>query len=613
MLPNYLLAQLLDDSTRQVYGTTTTRFFLQTDWIGDSLQLRYLDTTLRAFHRFHPVRQYQYTWQDLGHNLGTAMQPIFPVLPEHIGQQTGWKVYEPYVLHANQVKYFDTKSPYTHFYYVLGGRGQQIAELEFSRNITPRWNFGFLYRRTNTFRQFFVSGDRNEDAILEQYNFVFHMSRHTQNGRYRWLAHYAHFNAPMVEYGGILPEENDTPDSLYRYEEARAQLLAANSWQTQNRYLFYQDYRPDSLFQLYHELRYVRQRDTYNDPNLPANPNPDFYGNLTTTRISDNAIYRELRNDLGVKGTWRDFRYRFFYRNRIHDQRYSWQADDRQGSLNFGFRMEHHVGGLLRWRQGRWDMYGEAQYWLGRDYLLRAHLRAPWLELDVQSSYVSPTWQQQYYWGSAGFWRNDFRPVWGNQLDLRLPVRWRSVQYFAPFTRLLQTQDWIYFTSDTEGRVLPAQFTNTQLLWQLGVQNQLQWRHWHWHNQLYFSRVLSAESIWRLPEWFWFTTFFYEQSLFRNNMKLHIGVDGRYQSAFNAYSYTPLHKVFYLSDEYSLRGYFILDAFAALRVKQFRAALQMLHLNQGLLPPPFNGYQVTPYFVGMRRTFSFSVSWMFFE
>ncbi|GIV38850.1 MAG: hypothetical protein KatS3mg033_0650 [Thermonema sp.] len=610
--PGFVQAQILDDSTKQVYGTSTTRFITEKDWLGDSTAWRSLDTTVRGFHRYHPVRRSHYLLQDLGHNLGTATQSLFPQLPGAIGRHYGWDVYAPYVVQAEEVKYFDTKSPFTHFYYALGGRGQQIAELEFSRNITPLWNFGFLYRRINTFRQFAATGNRNEDAILEQYNFVLHMSRRSKNGRYRFLTHYAHFNAPMQEYGGILMDEDDTPDSLYQYAEEGAQLLGASSWQTQNRYYLYHDYRLDSLFQLYHRGYYLRRRDRYHDDKVSDNPQTDFYGTLPSGKISDDVIYRELYNELGIKGAAKSFRYRLFYRNRLYDLRFGWDNDSTQGALTLKPRMEHHLGAALRLRKEKLDLYAEGAYRLGSDYLLQAWVRLPWFEASAKSSYVSPTWQQQYYWGSTGYWHNDFSPVFGNELEAGLPLRRKQQRLFS-FVRLRQASSWVYFQKDSEGRVQPFQSGELQAMGQVGIKAHWQWRYFHWQHELYLSKDLGERSVWRFPEVFWFTSLFYERDLFKGNMQLCVGMDGRYQSAYEAYAYSPLHKVFYLADVYAIRPYFLADVYANIKVKQLRAALQFTHVNQNMAPPPFNGYQVTPYYAGMRRTLSLVLSWMFFE
>ncbi|NIK72631.1 hypothetical protein FHS56_000117 [Thermonema lapsum] len=605
-------AQILDDSTKQVYSTATTRFITEQDLVGDSVAWRALDTTLRTFHRYHPVRRQHYLLQDLGHNLGTACQPLFPQLPTQIGRRYGWDVYVPYTIQPGDVKYFDTKSPFTHFYYALGGRGQQIAELEFSRNITPLWNFGFLYRRTNAFRQFAATGNRNEDAILEQYNFVFHMSRRSKDGRYRLLTHYAHFNAPMKEYGGILMDADDTPDSLYQYAEEGAQLLGASSWQTQNRYYLYHDYRLDSLFSFYHRGYYLRRRDRYHDDKVSDNPQADFYGNLLSDKISDDVVYRELYNEAGIKGAAKAFRYRLYYRHRLYDLRFGWDNTTTQGTLTLKPRTEHHIGGALRLRKERLDVYAEGAYRLGSDYLLQASLRLPWFEASVQSSYVSPTWQQQYYWGSTGYWRNDFSPVFANSLEAGIPLRLKA-QRLHPFVRLVQASSWVYFQKDSEGRVHSRQTDAVQAMGQLGLKAHWQWRFVHWENEWYLSRDLGEQSVWRFPEVFGFTSLFYERDLFKGNMQLCIGIDGRYQSAYQAYAYSPLHKVFYLADVYALRPYFVADLYANIKVKQLRAAIQLTHLNQNLAPPPFNGYQVTPYYAGMRRTLSLVFSWMFFD
>ena len=55
--------------------------------------------------------------------------------------------FQPYAYQTMDVKYFDTKSPYTDMYIALGGNNQNILRFDMAQNINPRWNVGFDVQR----------------------------------------------------------------------------------------------------------------------------------------------------------------------------------------------------------------------------------------------------------------------------------------------------------------------------------------------------------------------------------------------------------------------------------------------------------------------------------
>ena len=85
-------------------------------------------------------------YQDLG-ELGTPMRPVFLQVPQQLGAQSGYYVFSPYAYQNEDVKYFDTKSPYTDMYIALGGNNQNILRFDMAQNISPRWNVGFDIQR----------------------------------------------------------------------------------------------------------------------------------------------------------------------------------------------------------------------------------------------------------------------------------------------------------------------------------------------------------------------------------------------------------------------------------------------------------------------------------
>jgi hypothetical protein len=88
-------SRIIDDTTKQVYGPTTSTYFYE-DEVFLNIEKKYvIDTVIRDFHHFAPYQQDDYTLQDLG-NIATASRPIFFEVPEQIGVTSGFTIYDRY-------------------------------------------------------------------------------------------------------------------------------------------------------------------------------------------------------------------------------------------------------------------------------------------------------------------------------------------------------------------------------------------------------------------------------------------------------------------------------------------------------------------------------------
>jgi hypothetical protein len=181
-------AQILDDSTKQVYGPTTTRFLYERDLLSDREEYNYVDTSLNNFHNYDFLSRNRYRYVDLG-NLGSAMRPVFYAPPAEIGVYSGFNAYNPYFYYPDDIRYYDTKSPYSSLYYVQGGLLQQLLKVDFSRNITKDWNAGFNYARTTAPMQFDFEGSREQSRAIDGHAFSFYTRYESPDSAYHVLAH----------------------------------------------------------------------------------------------------------------------------------------------------------------------------------------------------------------------------------------------------------------------------------------------------------------------------------------------------------------------------------------------------------------------------------------
>lgn len=94
-------AQILDDSTKQVFSTKTVRYILEEDILNNRKTFYNPDTTLDGFHLFDFNLRSGLLYQDLG-NIGTAIKPLFYESSDDIGKQLGYSAYSRYAFDARK-------------------------------------------------------------------------------------------------------------------------------------------------------------------------------------------------------------------------------------------------------------------------------------------------------------------------------------------------------------------------------------------------------------------------------------------------------------------------------------------------------------------------------
>ncbi|WP_448528892.1 putative porin [Raineya sp.] len=618
------LAQVLNDSTQNIYGFSTIfkvsehQIFRKQD-----STLQKIDSTLTNFHTFDLVRKNRFLYQDLGHNLGTPAKPVFYQLPLQAGVQWGIRSYEAHKIHPDSVYYYDTKSPYSDFFFVQGGRGQQIAGVEFTRNITERSNFGFIFQRTNTFRQYAVSPNRTENAILEQYKALAWFRFFSKNKRYQLLAHYHHLNSPLKELGGV--KNGDNLAILYDYQQTEAQLVGEpRSWQIYDRVRLYQEYSLDSTrhLSIFQSIQFEKQRDSYFDGSFETNKAfylrsaeptfpviDDFPINLK--EINDNYQFRLLTNQAGIRTTWRGLGLWGYLKRRDLGVKSNLKDLYRLRNLS-----ENYLGGILQTTLPfKANLEVQAEYLLGKtDYLLQGKLSHTFLQASLKSISFSPALVENRYFSRVRSWdyQNNLKNTFAQELwaELHLPFR---TFLLKPSLRYQVVTNHIYFNRDTTGYIFPDQLLSTLQISQLGLQFHFRIKDFYFENQIFYTRDLSGSDVIRFPEWHLWGSWYYEKGLFREALLLRAGIDWHWRSAYFADAYMPALKQFYLQNDFVVRAYPVSDFFVSLRIRKVRAFLKMTHWNEGILPPPDNGYVVTPFYAGFRRTFGLGISWRLFD
>ncbi len=179
-------SKIVNDSAKNVYGPKTTLSTSEQDIFENRKNHQPLDTSIVNLHRWDFVRKYENKYQDLG-NVGTALNPIFPLMSTTIGATSGFKVYDLYYESA-EPRHYNTKSPFSRINVVWGGKGRAMTHIEFTANIHSRWNFGFNYRPILSVKQVQSTG-KSDYQVKSQY-YDFYTSYESKNAKYKLLMSY---------------------------------------------------------------------------------------------------------------------------------------------------------------------------------------------------------------------------------------------------------------------------------------------------------------------------------------------------------------------------------------------------------------------------------------
>ncbi|CAH0994674.1 hypothetical protein EMA8858_00786 [Emticicia aquatica] len=607
MIYGLSIAQILDDSTKLVYGTKTVRYILEDDILNNGKTFYNPDTTLNDFHLFDFNYRNGLLYQDLG-NIGTAIKPLFFQPSDEIGKQLGFSTYGAYALDARKTKYYNTKSPYTNVYYVQSGGGTGRMQFTHSQNIQPRLNATLDMVRLSSSKQYGAPKTR-EDRLVDSWAVMFHTNYESKDGKYIILANYNHFNHAPIEQGGIKPLADTTQfidvNNLGNYRDYLSKLTSAASRDWRNSVHIYHQYMLSNGFQVYHILDYQKRRDLYTDVTFGSDSaaKAEYYfvspkNSLDT--LSMDLRYRLLENKFGIKGIYRGFAYRLNLRQRLYNLKSDFGDDFR-----LKLKSETLVGGWANYffPDSVRRAYAEAEIGSNGNFRLQAEYLSPKIKVGFSQLSVPATILDEKFVSAAYNWEKGLKNTFSNNLYASTDFHKGRFSLF-PSANYSLIKNYIYYNQK-------AQVSQTSVpisIFKVGLGAEYRWRRLLISNQMYFI-ANSQEQYIRMPKLANNTKIAYE-FVYAKVLHINTGVEIYYRSAYKADNYMPLTRQFFLQDQQSVWGTPVADVFADLKISKVRLFFKFAHVNQGF---PANGYYVSSTYPGLRRTFFMGFNWPLFD
>ncbi|WP_018344918.1 putative porin [Cytophaga aurantiaca] len=636
-------AQILNDTTQQLYGYHSLRYGTEADVFLNRGLKREIDSSLASIQRYGFIYKNSQFSQDLG-NWATPLKCVTSNLPNQLGVQTGFGVFDAYEYKADDVKYFDTRSPYAELKYYQGSRGQQSLDIAFSRNINAQWNVGIDLRRIVSKK--IVGYVQRNDRQAENYAFDFYVSHHSKNNRYFLLATFNYLEAHNFETGGIRPDSTDgkadDKNDLFENQLEKVWFAYQSTRSLDKRYNYrvYQHYGilPNQKLQVFYRFDYSYRVNRYNDNALVSNDT--FYtrfadyntkGVYSNTQISDRSDFNLFDNRMGLKGSSGKLFYAAYLKSRYVKMRQGYDYRDSIPVLN-SYTTEWYLAGQVRryfdtTNTGYVEALGEYGFESKNNLnpdpknnsMAAFNLKYKGFSAVASMWAVSPTLLQSGYRSNLVSWDTSFNLQKTKHLFVQYAFTKRKVD-IIPSIAYNSYSDLIYFTEAGT----PTQYTDGAImhiqpklglrfnLWKIHIYNEFQYNYKD-------SNKGNGKDILQMPEYVNATQLFIEAWLFKRATLLQTGFDVFYKSSYRANAYNPLLQQYYVTTQHGsgasdfnyVNEYVVVDFFVNMQIRTARLFIKMSNLAAGLGQP--KGYFTTPYYTGIPRTVDFGISWRFFD
>ena len=634
------------------YFNDTTRALYNWKWNVDRYYNRVnimpLDTTLADWRTDYVFYRKGVGDMALG-GLGQSSQPVNWFDRNQDRDFTFARGYDAYTARLENVPFYNGKSALTNMTYLESAQKryrEEHFELVHSQNINPSTSANVSYKARSTMGRYDWQRTKNHALSVG----VAHTGK-----RYSIHAAYMNNMVDTRENGGVVGEWA-IADTVFEMPSGVPMRLASS--EAHNKYrnnaVFVKqaiaiplervteyDFSVADLSAIYvgHQFEYNSWSKVYTDKRgTYSNERGNYNKETGEWESEDNLSYYD---DWFISPeTTRDSISERLISNKLFVQVQPW---DRYGAIStidggVGYdihtysylRLQDYVrGDMTRDKRSSWYIYGAASGMIKRYADWRADAKYHpsgyrggdlsaggeiTLRAFIREHPLILTGRFRYELRSPGYWHENLfsnHYVWFNSFDKESETRF-EVNFSVPDIAL-EVGAWqgvmtnmIYYGNDS--RV--AQNPGTVSLTSLYARKDFRFAGFHLDHRA-LVQISSDEHVLPVPTFSAYLSYYYEFWVVRDVLRVQVGLDGRFNTAYYAPGYNPALSAFYNQREVKIGNYPYLDAFVSAKWKRMRILLKLQHLNQNLFG---NGeyFQVARYPLNPRM-FKFGISWSFYD
>lgn len=634
------------------YFTDTVRALPNWKWNVDRYYNRVnimpLDTTLSDWRIDYVFYRKGVGDMALG-GLGQSSQPVNWFDRSQDRDFTFARGYDAYTARIENVPFYNSKKPLTNLTYLESGQKryrEEHFELVHSQNITPSLSANVTYKARSTMGRYDWQRTKNHALSVGA----------AYTGK-RYSVHAAYMNnmVDTRENGGVVGEWA-IADTVFEMPSGVPMRLASSEAHNhyRNHSVFVKqayaipfervteyDFSIADLSAMYigHQFEYSSWSKVYTDKRGTYSNERGNYNKETGKweKMDDLKYYEDWFIN---PETTRDSISERLISNKIFVQVQPW---DRYGAVStidggVGFdihtysylRLKDYVrGNMTRDKRTSWYIYGAASGMIkryadwradvkyhpsgyrggdlsvGAEITLRAFIREHPLILTgrFRQELRSPSYWHENLFSNHYVWFNSF----GKESETRFEVSF-SVPDIALELGAWQgvVKNMIYYGNDSRVAQNPGIVSLTSLY----ARKDFRIAGFHLDHRA-LVQITSDEHVLPVPTFSAYLSYYYEFWVKRDVLRVQVGLDGRFNTAYYAPGYNPALSAFYNQREVKIGNYPYIDAFISAKWKRMRILLKVQHLNMNLFG---NGeyFQVARYPLNPRM-FKLGISWSFYD
>ncbi|WP_336702091.1 putative porin [Chryseobacterium indologenes] len=509
-------------------------------------------------------------------NIGSGFNPlVFEVNDEqNLSLLPSNKSYM--IIGANDVKYYDVKTPTATFLYHNAMRNGAALKSTYTQNIGKRFNFALEYMGLR-------SQGLYRNSLSANNNTLFSGHYVSKNGNYELFAHYLHQNVNNQESGGIT-EDNlfQSGDSNYsNRQNAQVNLASSSSQFSYRRYYLSHQFTPFNSdkfpFSIRHILSHQGNKYYYNQTALE----PYWYDAptdlvngfpLTTKKYSEN-----FSNTVSLI---------------FNNEKFKLDAGVRYQIIKFGIRdvvalnnvpfpgelKENRIGAVGNLQVKLWDKIqlnsflefsngsqfksylkttNNLKFEPIKDYFVNA-------KVNFQSAYPSFNYLlNTSVYNNFNYYLENAKDQSVMEVGGSINLKWFKTEIFANYFRI---DNYTYFDSNGS----PKQSDNSVNISQIGGDATFSFNKFHLNTRVHFQNTLTNKELLPMPGFIGRANFFYQTQAFKKAAEIQAGVKVYYFSKFASRDYFPVLNEYILprADSFSIGGQPIADVYINMKVKK---------------------------------------------
>ena len=638
-----LVAELAFGQFRGLPTPTAKKDTIKRDiktWVVDDIygvaDTLVIDTLVTSYQDNQPINNYSIanSWNG---NLGSPLESKV-YFDRKVGSREDMfeRAYSPYLIKPSDVRYYDTKQPFSQLVYRSAfpvQNEEDYFKIMLTMNANKYVNVGGLcnliygrgqyqYQSSNMLNGGFwttYTGKRYEIVS----SIMFNSFKNRENGG---ITDNSYILDPQYSIqANNIPVNLQNAQSMYRnfnyffnhrYKIGRdvERYIKNDSLGIDSTYM---EFVPMMTFtHTFHAEDVVRK---YVEESVPM----EFYANnyFSDSYTKDSTAYWSIANTFAVtleEEFNRLMRFGLSAYVKYDVRHYGMGIKNREDTVRFDNSYSHNLilGANLFKRQGKWVKYDID----GRIYLVGPHIG----EFDIDGRFdfdfnigreplaimaaagfrnYSEYHQYSYYESNHFKWSDlDFNNSLALDIKGRIGLPKRDISVGVQFQNLT---NYVYLNE----KCMPTQHDgNVQVL---AVDMLAKLKAWRFHLDVQAVYQLTGNSeVLPLPTVALYGNFYYKDKFFKV-LTVQLGASVRYHTAYYGNAYMPALGQFYLQKDLLIGNYPEMNVYANFHLKTVRFFVQYYHLNKGL----FGGlnYLAMPNYPINPGTFQFGLSWNFWE